>query len=171
MRRTASILVAVALAAALFVPATGAAQPHRSVGPTLKKVTGTWSWVNTTMEIWKETKKGVIFVSGTEAGTWTGALEGSSVDGFGAKIWPDGRLWALLDISFQGSVDGKTGTLQILTTAVQAEPDQLMSGEWTITSGTGELANYRGQGTWVYAGPDPDHATYTGMIREYVPPA
>jgi hypothetical protein len=69
------------------------------------------------------------------------------VDDFGAEIWPDGRLWALLAISFTGTVNDKTGTLEILTTAMVRDPDKAMKGQWTITSGTGDLANLRGQGT------------------------
>jgi hypothetical protein len=47
-----------------------------------------------------------------------------------------------------------------------------MHGQWTIISGTEELANVRGQGTWVYEGADPtDHASYSGIIKEFVPPA
>ena len=171
MRRTVTILVAVALAAAVFVPATGAAQPHKAVPTTPKEVTGTWSWVNNTWEEWKTTHKGVVYASGTETGTWTGTFEGTSTEEFGAQINPDGTLWALIRITFTGTVGEQSGTLEILTTAVMRNSDGTMHGTWTISSGTDGLANLRGQGTWVYVGPDPEHATYTGIIREYVPPA
>lgn len=173
MRRTLLLFAVVALAAAVSIPATAAAPPGAAPRMSPKAVSGTWSWVNTTFDVWKTTPKGVMYASGTEAGAWTGTFEGSSpVETFGAQIWPDGTLWALIDISFEGTVDGKTGTLQILTTAVQRKPDQTMTGKWTITSGTEELANLRGQGTWTYEGADPtDHASYSGIIKEYVPPA
>lgn len=166
MRRTLLLLAAVTLAAATFVPATAVEPPAAE----RLAVGGTWSWVNTTFDVWKETRKGVVFASGTEAGTWTGTFEGTSVDGFGAQIWPDGTLWALLDISFEGTVEEMTGTLEILTTAVQRNPDGTMHGTWTIISGTDELVNLRGQGTWVYEGSDPtDHASYSGIMQEFVP--
>ncbi|HEX9123375.1 MAG TPA: hypothetical protein VF984_08450 [Actinomycetota bacterium] len=35
---------------------------------------------------------------------------------------------------------------------------------------TSELANTRGQGTWTYQGADPtDHASYSGIVKEFVP--
>jgi hypothetical protein len=135
-------------------------------------VDATWSWVNTGWDQWRTTHRGVAYASGTEEGTWTGTFEGTSLEEFGAQINPDGTLWALIRISFEGTVDGKEGTLQMLTTAVQRNPEGTMHGDWTITSGTGELANLRGQGTWVYEGSDPsDHATYSGIIKEFVPEA
>jgi hypothetical protein len=171
MRRTILILAVVSLAAALFVLATAAAPSGRErLLP--REAAGTWSWVNTGWDEWKTTPKGVVYVSGTEEGTWTGTFEGTTVDEFGARIWPDGTVWALLRLSFEGTVNGKTGTLEFLTTAVLRDPDGTMHGEWTISSGTDELANLRGQGTWVYEGSDPmDHATYTGIVKEFVPAA
>jgi hypothetical protein len=169
MRRTFPLVAAVVLAGALFVPTTVAA-PSAADRLLPRAAEGTWSWVNTGWDQWKTTKKGVAYASGTEESTWTGTFEGTGVDTFGAQIWPDGRVWALLRISFTGTVDEKTGTLEILFTAIVNEPDQAMHGKWTIISGTDELANLRGQGTWVYVDADPtDNATYAGVVREFTP--
>lgn len=165
MRRTILLVAVVALAATLFVPATAAESPgtdRRVLARTAAE--GTWTWVNTAWEVWKTTEK-VKYVSGSEEGTWTGSLEGSSSDTFGAKIWRHGGgLWAVLNISFTGTVEGKAGTLEILTDLGRGDP----CGTWTITSGTGDLTNMRGHGTWCWAD---EGAEYSGILKEYVPSA
>jgi hypothetical protein len=169
MRRAILLVAAVTLAAVLF-PATAAAPP-KVPAMSSRAAEGTWSWVNTTWDQWKTTAKGGAYASGTEAGTWTGTFEGTAVETFGAYIAPDGTVWALIEIAFEGTVEGMHGTLQILTTAVLRNPDGTMHGDWTIISGTDELANLRGQGTWTYEGADPaDHAGYSGIIKEFIPP-
>jgi hypothetical protein len=167
MRRTILVFAVASLAAAMFIPATAAA-PSKVPATVLKPVAGTWTWVNTAFNVWKTTKKGVQYASGSEDGTWTGDFEGTSVDDFGVQIWPDGTVWALLTISFDGTVKDKTGTLQILTTAVVRDPDKPMTGTWTIASGTGDLVNFGGQGTWYYDA-DLEGAYYSGIIKEFVP--
>jgi hypothetical protein len=157
---------AILLLALSFIPATAAPKHEPRVARSAAE--GVWTWVNTGWDVWKETPRGVQYVSGTEEGTWTGTFEGSSIDGFGAEIRPDDTLWALLTISFEGTVDGRTGRLEILTTAVARDPDRPMRGRWTIISGTGDLANLRGQGTWYYD-PDVEGARYAGIIRELAP--
>jgi hypothetical protein len=169
MRKTSVALVACAV---LFLgltvaPTTAAAPPRVTPGISRSAAEGVWTWVVTVMDVWKETPRGVQFASGSEDGTWTGTFEGSSVDTFGAELRPDG-LWALLAISFEGTVLDKTGTLEILTTAVANDPDRPMRGRWTIISGTGDLANVRGQGTWVIDA-ELDGARYSGIVREFVP--
>jgi hypothetical protein len=171
MRRTILLLAMVALAATLFVPAT-AASPSAGDRVLPRQASGVWSWVNTGFDIWKETKKGVQFGTGTEDGTWIGTFEGTSVDSFTAKLWPSGALFGLLTVKFEGTVEGMTGTLEILTTfeVPKEDPAAPMTGTWMIVSGTDELESLRGQGTWVYEGDDPtSHATYTGIVREFVP--
>ena len=173
MRRTFLLVAVVALAATLFVPATTAA-PSTSEHVLSREAAGTWSWVNTGWDVWKTARDGTEYLSGTEDGTWTGTFEGSSSDTFAGEIHSDGSLWGLLSTSFEGTVGGKSGTLEILTTWVVPErnPDAAMTGTWVIINGTDELANLRGKGTWVYEGADPtDHATYSGMVKEFVPAA
>jgi len=49
----------------------------------------------------------------------------------------------------EGTVLGSDlGTLTILLTGKQDAPDQDWYGQWVIISGTGDLANARGRGTW-----------------------
>ena len=51
-------------------------------------------------------------------------------------------------VSFEGEVDGKSGILKM--SVVGKAPDQFSDwkGQWVILSGTGELSNLHGQGTW-----------------------
>ena len=59
------------------------------------------------------------------------------------------RNWSFKAIvSFEGYVDDKYGTLKM--SVVGTRPDGLADwqGKSVILSGTGELANLRGQGTW-----------------------
>ena len=171
MRRTILFIAVVTLAAVVSIQGTAAAPP-KAPAMSPKAAEGTLSWVNTGLDAWKTTGKGVTYASGTEEATWTGTFEGTSVDEFGVQFWPDGTLWAVLHISFEGTVGEKTGTLEILETAVLRDPDGTMHGQWTVASGTGELANLRGQGTWVYEGfsDDLNHASYSGIVKEFVPP-
>jgi hypothetical protein len=77
-------------------------------------------------------------------------------------------------VKFEGTVEEMTGTLEILTTfeVPREDLDAPMSGTWMIVTGTGELENTCGYGTWVYEGADPaDHASYSGSIQDCVPPA
>jgi hypothetical protein len=165
MRRTILLLAAVALVAAVSIPVAVAAGSKTPSAISPKKAEGTWTWVNTAWEVWKVTDK-AKYVSGSEDGTWTGTLEGTSVDTFGAKLWrhsAGGGLEGALNISFTGTVEGKSGTLNILTWMIRYEA----CSPWTIASGTDELANTRGYGTWCWGDAG---AEYTGTITEYVPP-
>jgi len=173
MRRMIPLIAAVTLVAAVSIPLAVAAGSKAPQAISPKAAVGTWSWVNSGSVVWKTTHDGTQYLSGTEDGTWTGTFEGTSVDAFDGEIHADGSLFGLLRIAFTGTVAGKTGTLEILTTWMVPErhPSAAMTGRWHIVSGTDELANLHGQGTWAYAGSDPsDHASYTGIIKEVVPP-
>ena len=169
MRRTILLLVTVALAATVFVPATAAAPPgERSLA---RSAEGTWSWVNTGFDIWRTTKSGAEFGTGTEDGTWIGTFEGTSVDSFTGKFKPSGAFFGLLTVKFSGTVEDLTGTMEVLTTfgVSKEDLDAPMTGTWMIVSGTDELANTCGYGTWVYEGEDPtSHASYSGRLKDCV---
>lgn len=64
------------------------------------------------------------------------------------------------DLSFTGSVDGKTGTLEMKITGKSANFTK-WHGKWTILSGSDELENLRGHGTWRGA---PGDLTYKGHV-------
>jgi len=67
-------------------------------------------------------------------------------------------------IFFVGEVDGKIGTLRInFGLAVKTGDPFLWSGPWEILSGTGELENLSGHGTWWEI--ESYNIEYTGWIR------
>jgi hypothetical protein len=63
---------------------------------------------------------------------------------------PSFAVWHI-ERTFTGTVDGKIGSLNILLEAKFSRPTVTypsLEGTWVIISGTGELANLHGQGTW-----------------------
>lgn len=88
------------------------------------------------------------FLTTFEEGMWTGTFEGKSTEDGKVVIHCSGA-WSFKGIvSFDGEVNGKSGTLTMR--AVGTRPDALTdwTGTWVIISGTGDLANLHGQGTW-----------------------
>jgi hypothetical protein len=88
------------------------------------------------------------FAQTFEDGLWTGTFDGISTEYGNVTIHCNGA-WSFRSIvSFVGSVDGKEGTFEM--SVVGSRPDGLADweGKFVILSGTGELANLRGQGIW-----------------------
>jgi hypothetical protein len=170
MRKAWAALACTVLILALFLVPGTAAAPSGAAATIHKGVSGTWSWVTPGGVVWKTTSNGTQYVTGTEDGTWTGTFSGTSKDAFDGKIRPNGSPWGLLRIDLTGTVRGKSGTLEILTTWVVPEehPTQLMTGRWSIVSGTGGLADLHGQGTWKGVDPNTSAANYKGIIT-FVP--
>ena len=88
------------------------------------------------------------FLTTFENGKWTGTFEGTSTEDGKVVIHCNGAWSFNAIVSFEGSVAGKSGTLKM--SVVGTRPDGLADwqGKSVIISGTGELANLRGQGTW-----------------------
>ena len=94
------------------------------------------------------TAGGNTFLNTTEVATWTGDFEGTSTE-LGRVVIHSSGMWSFnARSSFQGSVNGKTGTLEMLLVGKRADENSLWAGQWNIISGTGELANLHGQGKW-----------------------
>ncbi len=51
-------------------------------------------------------------------------------------------------VSFDGTVNGKSGTLKMSVVGKRPDAFADWEGKSVILSGTGELANLRGRGTW-----------------------
>lgn len=71
-------------------------------------------------------------------------------------------------VTFDGEVAGETGTMQIMF--VGKSPGNLFvwSGTWRILSGTSDLGDIHGNGTWESAdpnGPHPGYVHYEGRIH------
>jgi hypothetical protein len=128
---------------------------------------GRWTYEPEVIAEWNETLEGdaigFVYVIGHETGTWTGPFEGSSYDVFLLKDYrPEEDKVELPygEISFEGSVNGKKGTL-IIDFAPGEKVEGEWSGEWEILSGTGGLKKLRGEGRW--EGPSRD-LDYWGEI-------
>jgi len=79
---------------------------------------------------------------------WEGTFDGTSVDEYKGVIHPTGAWNADGVALFDGVVGGREGTLVIEFVGKKTDAEADWSGKWVILSGTGELANLRGQGTW-----------------------
>jgi hypothetical protein len=89
------------------------------------------------------------FLTTFENGLWTGTFEGKSTEDGKVVIHCNGAWSFNAIVTFSElTVDGKSGTLKM--SVVGTRPDGLADwqGKSVILSGTGELANLRGQGTW-----------------------
>jgi len=88
------------------------------------------------------------FVPSYDDGIWEGTFEGSSADYGMVVLHCNGKVSFIGTISFIGEVDGRSGTLEISENGQCCDEQGHWQGNWAIVSGTGELANLRGQGTW-----------------------
>jgi hypothetical protein len=102
------------------------------------------------------------FIASTDVGTWTGTLEGESVESYVLVAHKKhGTYQGLME--FTGEVEGKFGTLIIKTNGSGPMPvPEDWTGRWVILSGTGDLENLHGQGTW--AG-DLPNLLYEGKVH------
>ena len=96
-----------------------------------------------------------MFLRTTETARWTGTFDGTSTEvdrvvihDFIDFLSPTGFWFVKGEISFEGCVDGKSGTM--FMTFVGKKPDLFSdwAGTWVILSGTGELEALHGQGSW-----------------------
>ena len=126
-----------------------------------KVASGTWTYVVTSIEVTK-TANGNIFKYGEEIGTWTGTFEGTSFDYFEVIVHPKGFVTCQGRIAFDGTVNGESGTMDILFVGKKDLVTGLWSGKWVILGGTGGLANLQGRGMW--DGPSFD-LDYSGWIH------
>ncbi|MFH0916896.1 MAG: hypothetical protein V1912_10695 [bacterium] len=137
------------LALALVLP--GAASAKVDTPDRHYAVSGEWSW-------WGEPDSLVVdkviggntFFHGHEHGwfTVTFASTEPTFEPYVGKVSKDGSMWAIITISFTGTVGGVPGTAVIRLT-VNAVPGETMGGRWVIVSGSGGLRHLHGMGTWL----------------------
>ena len=155
------IPIAVCMAALLFMlsmPAAYAKPPTR--------VSGTFDY---TFEITSEKWINDLWIfEATEWETWEGDFQGTAVSHF-TVMWfnyPDGPLFVWLRGTLTGTALGKSGTITFLLVGWRPLPEDWY-GRWVILSGTGELADLHGYGTWRGPGfgdPGPD-IFYSGQVH------
>jgi hypothetical protein len=84
-----------------------------------------------------------------ENGPWTGTFEGISTEDGKVVIHCSGAWSFNAIVSFSElTVDGRTGTLKMSVVGKRPDENADWAGKWVILSGTGELTDLRGQGTW-----------------------
>ena len=145
------ILIPIALTAVLLL----VAGPVYATPP--EPASGTWCY--TPYITGMRSAGGNLFLDAESEDYWTGTFESPEGAGsytvYGATIHKfvdftdTGPWYAQGLVTFVGTVEGKSGTLvmRFLGKRPDATADW-SSGKWVILSGTGELANLRGQGTW-----------------------
>ena len=81
------------------------------------------------------------------------------------NTWPSYEYNWHIERFFTGTVNGKEGTftMNLETTGSHPSSPGSMKGTWVIISGTDELANLHGQGTWTNLGAM--RLSYEGMIH------
>ena len=143
-KRLVLLLCSVALASILLTPTLIA--KHEDQGKAIF-ASGKWTYV----PIEKDTRvvDDYTFVLGSEEGTWTGTFTGTTYDAYVAMKDPAGvsHLYYGL-IKFDSIViDGREGSL-IISFGPGEKVEGQWSGVWEIVSGTNELENLHGKGTW-----------------------
>ncbi len=91
---------------------------------------------------------GNMFAETFEDAVWGGAFVGVTTDDCKVVIHSSGAWFYKAIASFQGTVDGREGTLQMSMAGSRPSGDAEWQGRWVILGGDGELATLRGQGTW-----------------------
>jgi hypothetical protein len=90
---------------------------------------------------------GNTFLYAIEYENWTGAFEGTAEAVFRVEMFRSGFWNVWLRSTFDGTVNGKSGTLVIQLVGKKPGVEDWY-GQWVILSGTGELADLSGRGTW-----------------------
>ena len=89
------------------------------------------------------------FLDTFENGVWAGTFQGTSTEDGKVVIHCSGAWSFNAIVSFDPvTVDGKLGTLKMSVVGSRPDAEADWQGKWVIISGTGELENLRGQGTW-----------------------
>ena len=90
-----------------------------------------------------------FFITTYEEAEWFGIFNGISTEEGKVKFNTRTGAWSYKAlIKFDGTVDGKSGTLNISVNGRIESGAIEWFGYWVILNGTGDLANLHGQGTW-----------------------
>ena len=112
-----------------------------------EKAEGLWQYQPFILEV-KEAGCNT-FLTTFENGLWTGTFEGTSTEDGKVVIHCNGAWSFNAIVTFSElKVDGKSGTLKMSVFGSRPDAFSDWQGKSVILSGTGDLANLRGQGTW-----------------------
>jgi hypothetical protein len=144
------ILVLIALMSVLLLVAA----PVHATPP----MTASGTWCYTPAIVGERWADGNLFLDATSVDEWTGTFNS---EGAGSGTVYRATIHKFVDftetgpwyaqglVTFVGTVEGKSGTLVMVFLGKRPGATADWSGgKWVILSGTDELANLRGQGTW-----------------------
>ena len=132
----------------------------------LTPASGTWTYIPADMTLTRSAD-GNTFYEAKSIDIVTGTFEGPGT-GVDILVLHSSGFWTGIGVAtfVDCMVDGKSGTLVIRWAAHATAETGLWSGQWVILSGTGELANLRGQGTfWGPVNPEGINYPYSGWIH------
>ena len=112
-------------------------------------VSGTFDYTFDVLDMWEA--NGNTFMYAVEEEVWEGDFEGTALAEFRVVQFSSGFWNVWLRSEFTGTVLGLGGTEEdtLVIQLVGKKPDGGdWYGQWVIISGTGELANAHGRGTW-----------------------
>lgn len=139
MKKMALTWLAVIMVLFSLSIAAYAEQPDRNVA-------GVWHyWPYLEHE---EIRGGNIFWETFEEGEWEGTFEGTSTEDGLVVVHRSGSVSFNAMVSFDGTVGGESGTLEMSVVGKCCDESVGWQGKWVILSGTEGLASLRGQGTW-----------------------
>ena len=158
LRKKVSVLAVciISLISVLMIPAVLATPPE--------PVSGSFDYTFAILDTF--VANGNTFLYAEEWEVWIGDFSGIGHAYFTVMAHKSGWKNVQLLSTFTGTVDGKSGTL-VLRLFGKKPLGGEWYGQWVILSGTDELANLRGQGTWGGPGgsaPSP-HIWYEGKIH------
>ena len=156
---SAAILVCmVTLLSMLWMPTVHASTPGKTM-----PVSGTWSWTATIISVREAGDN--TFIYATEHDTFHGTFEGTGEGPFTVVVHPEGFMTGRGRTVFTptDTVMGKSGTL-VIQWVGNTKTLGRWKCMWVILSGTGELANLRGQGIGVETEPGSFTLDLSGKI-------
>jgi len=162
MRRIFSVAFLLCIVTLLFTLST----PVSATKPI--PVSGTFDYEFTIIDMWSA--DGKTFIYATEDETWEGSFTGTAQAVFLVIIFSEDFWYVWLRTTFTGEVDGKFGTMIIQLVGKRTYWDEdtfWWYGQWVIISGTDDLADIHGRGTWWgpgYGSEGPD-IFYEGQIH------
>ena len=139
-------MIFVTLLSMLLMPALHATGPISA--------SGNWSWIAPSA-FFRVTQvaDGNVFISAVEEDVFTGALQGTGYGYFTLQVHPQGFATGQGRTTFTGTVLGRSGTLQVQWVGNTHNDLGWWWFQWTILSGTGELASLTGTGSAFGPGP------------------
>jgi hypothetical protein len=154
------------LLACLVLPTAAQAGPPENVEGDF------WYWLTDFCDKERWASDNQFLYGCPDAGVWEGSFNGDSTEIFDAVFYGaaeggflNGYEHAFYksNLTFSGTVAGKTGTLEFSFIGTSPGPEYGWSGTWRILGGTEDLANLHGQG--VIWSNDSGGVHYEGQIH------